>query len=421
MIDEYPILAALAASAEGATVMRGIGELRVKESDRIAVMAAGLAACGVGVEEEPRRPDRPRRGPGGVAGGATVRPGDHRIAMSVPLSSASPRRRRSPSTTRHDRHQLPRLRAADARARRAGARRHDLHRRRRRAGRLGQGHDRPRGGGALRPAHLDTGLLYRAVGVQALEDGHGVLDPHGRPSSPGGWRRTRWRATTCGPARAGQAASGRGPARGARGAARLPAALRPARGRRGARRARHRHGDRPEAPAKLFVTASARRARRGGRRSSARESVADGARRHPHPRRARRRPRRRADGGGGRRGLARHHRNDYRRGRRSGRRLRATVDFAREGLEPGCPGSAISRRSHRHSERPAEPTAWPATHELENCMPSAPTRDDFAALLDESFELETPEEGTVVKGIVVAIEKDRPSSTSATRPKAASP
>ena len=53
MIDEYPILAVAAAFAEGPTVMRGIGELRVKESDRIALMAAGLAACGVGVEEEP--------------------------------------------------------------------------------------------------------------------------------------------------------------------------------------------------------------------------------------------------------------------------------------------------------------------------------------------------------------------------------
>ena len=41
MIDEYPILAVAAAFAEGPTVMRGIGELRVKESDRIALMAAG--------------------------------------------------------------------------------------------------------------------------------------------------------------------------------------------------------------------------------------------------------------------------------------------------------------------------------------------------------------------------------------------
>jgi 3-phosphoshikimate 1-carboxyvinyltransferase len=85
MIDEYPILAIAAAFAKGATVMRGLGELRVKESDRIALMAAGLAACGVGVEEEPeglvvlgaRGANHP------VAGGAAIPThGDHRIAMS---------------------------------------------------------------------------------------------------------------------------------------------------------------------------------------------------------------------------------------------------------------------------------------------------------------------------------------------------
>ncbi len=80
MIDEYPVLAATAAFAEGATVMRGIGEMRVKESDRIALMAAGLAACGVRVEEEPEG-FTVFGGP--VKGGATVTThGDHRIAMS---------------------------------------------------------------------------------------------------------------------------------------------------------------------------------------------------------------------------------------------------------------------------------------------------------------------------------------------------
>ena len=49
MIDEYPILAVAAAFATGVTRMTGIGEMRVKESDRIALMAAGLSACGVGV------------------------------------------------------------------------------------------------------------------------------------------------------------------------------------------------------------------------------------------------------------------------------------------------------------------------------------------------------------------------------------
>lgn len=80
MIDEYPILAATAAFASGQTVMRGIGEMRVKESDRIALMARGLAACGVAVEEEPEGLIVTG---GPVAGGATVDTAhDHRIAMS---------------------------------------------------------------------------------------------------------------------------------------------------------------------------------------------------------------------------------------------------------------------------------------------------------------------------------------------------
>jgi 3-phosphoshikimate 1-carboxyvinyltransferase len=85
MIDEYPILAVAAAFADGSTYMRGIGEMRVKESDRIALMAAGLAACGVGVEEEPEGliVVGSARGNHPVAGGARVTTkGDHRIAMS---------------------------------------------------------------------------------------------------------------------------------------------------------------------------------------------------------------------------------------------------------------------------------------------------------------------------------------------------
>jgi len=81
MIDEYPILAVVAAFAEGTTTMRGVAELRVKESDRIALMAAGLAACGVRVEEEPDA--LIVHGAGRPRGGAIVTThGDHRIAMS---------------------------------------------------------------------------------------------------------------------------------------------------------------------------------------------------------------------------------------------------------------------------------------------------------------------------------------------------
>ncbi|MCC5985454.1 MAG: 3-phosphoshikimate 1-carboxyvinyltransferase [Rhodobacteraceae bacterium] len=83
MIDEYPVLAALAATAEGATVMRGIRELRVKESDRIDAMARGLEACGVRVEETEDSLTVHGCGAQGVPGGATVESRlDHRIAMS---------------------------------------------------------------------------------------------------------------------------------------------------------------------------------------------------------------------------------------------------------------------------------------------------------------------------------------------------
>jgi 3-phosphoshikimate 1-carboxyvinyltransferase len=85
MIDEYPILAVAAAFAEGPTRMQGIGEMRVKESDRIALMAQGLSSCGVGVEEGPDSLTvvGSVRANHGVAGGARVTThGDHRIAMS---------------------------------------------------------------------------------------------------------------------------------------------------------------------------------------------------------------------------------------------------------------------------------------------------------------------------------------------------
>ena len=81
MIDEYPILAALAATAQGTTMMTGIKELRVKESDRIDAMARGLEACGVRVEET--EDSLTVHGMTNVPGGATVASHlDHRIAMA---------------------------------------------------------------------------------------------------------------------------------------------------------------------------------------------------------------------------------------------------------------------------------------------------------------------------------------------------
>jgi 3-phosphoshikimate 1-carboxyvinyltransferase len=83
MIDEYPVLSVVAAFATGRTVMRGVKELRVKESDRIDAMARGLEACGVRIEEDEDTLIVHGMGPGGVPGGATCATHiDHRIAMS---------------------------------------------------------------------------------------------------------------------------------------------------------------------------------------------------------------------------------------------------------------------------------------------------------------------------------------------------
>jgi 3-phosphoshikimate 1-carboxyvinyltransferase len=80
MIDEYPVLAVAAACAGGATRMRGLEELRVKESDRLAAVAAGLAACGANCEIE--GDDLIVHG-GPVPGGGPVETEmDHRIAMA---------------------------------------------------------------------------------------------------------------------------------------------------------------------------------------------------------------------------------------------------------------------------------------------------------------------------------------------------
>jgi 3-phosphoshikimate 1-carboxyvinyltransferase len=82
MIDEYPILAIAAAFAEGDTVMDGIGELRVKESDRIALTAAGLRACGVLVDEHPEGMIVHGLGAAPKGGALVTTHGDHRIAMA---------------------------------------------------------------------------------------------------------------------------------------------------------------------------------------------------------------------------------------------------------------------------------------------------------------------------------------------------
>jgi 3-phosphoshikimate 1-carboxyvinyltransferase len=93
MIDEYPVLSVVAAFSSGRTVMRGVKELRVKESDRIDAMARGLEACGVTVEEEEDVLIVHGMGPGGVPGGAVCATHlDHRIAMSFLVAGMAAKR-----------------------------------------------------------------------------------------------------------------------------------------------------------------------------------------------------------------------------------------------------------------------------------------------------------------------------------------
>jgi len=89
MIDEFPVLAAAAACAEGTTRMTGLAELRVKESDRLSTIARGLEACGVQVEEGDdwlaiRGAGGPPPGGGSIATGL-----DHRIAMAFLVLGAA--------------------------------------------------------------------------------------------------------------------------------------------------------------------------------------------------------------------------------------------------------------------------------------------------------------------------------------------
>ncbi|WP_395505111.1 bifunctional prephenate dehydrogenase/3-phosphoshikimate 1-carboxyvinyltransferase [Ectopseudomonas hydrolytica] len=83
-IDEFPVLFVAAACAEGRTVLRGAEELRVKESDRIQVMADGLITLGVKAEPTP---DGIIIEGGSIGGGEVWAHGDHRIAMSFSVAS----------------------------------------------------------------------------------------------------------------------------------------------------------------------------------------------------------------------------------------------------------------------------------------------------------------------------------------------
>jgi len=87
-IDEFPVLFVAAAAARGTTLVSGAAELRVKESDRIAVMAAGLRTLGI---EADQRPDGLRIVGGQLGSGAVDSHGDHRVAMAFAIAALKAR------------------------------------------------------------------------------------------------------------------------------------------------------------------------------------------------------------------------------------------------------------------------------------------------------------------------------------------
>ncbi len=164
-IDEFPVLFVAAACAEGRTVLRGAEELRVKESDRIQVMADGLQACGVKAEPTP---DGIVIDGGPIGGGEVWAHGDHRIAMSFSVASLRATRADPHPRLRQRGHVVPQLprpvrRGRCARGRRRANERRSRHHRR--TERLGQGHHRRSAG---RQAGLEAAGFRRALSPAGL-------------------------------------------------------------------------------------------------------------------------------------------------------------------------------------------------------------------------------------------------------------
>ncbi len=175
MIDEYPILAVLAAFAEGETVVSGAEELRVKESDRIAAICSMLRANGVDVEERADGFVIQGCGPGGVPGGGTVEARhDHRIAMSALVMGTAAR-----SPVAVDDVAMIATSYPDffAHIKSLGA---DIHRDMVVAidgtTASGKGTMAKRIAEAFGLPYLDTGLLYRGVAAAAIRDGIDMAD-----------------------------------------------------------------------------------------------------------------------------------------------------------------------------------------------------------------------------------------------------
>ncbi|HEV2146386.1 MAG TPA: 3-phosphoshikimate 1-carboxyvinyltransferase [Longimicrobiaceae bacterium] len=177
MIDEVPVLAVLAARAEGETRITGASELRIKESDRIAVLVENLRALGVDAEELPdglvvRGSDRPLEGEVRTAG-------DHRVAMAFGILAALPGNRIRVDDPACADVSFPgywgvldALAGSAARAEGAAPRRPDG---------IVVAIDGPAGSGksstakaaaaALGYRHLDSGAFYRAITLAALRAG----------------------------------------------------------------------------------------------------------------------------------------------------------------------------------------------------------------------------------------------------------
>ena len=114
MIDEYPVLAVAAAFAEGATVMRGLKELRVKEIRPPRRDGGNAAVNGVERRDRRRRPHRPRPRPCPAGGGLVATHMDHRIAMSALVMGLAADRPVTDRRRRLHRDELSGLRRHDA-------------------------------------------------------------------------------------------------------------------------------------------------------------------------------------------------------------------------------------------------------------------------------------------------------------------
>ena len=117
MIDEYPVLAVAAAFAEGETLMQGLDELRVKESDRLSAVADGLKANGLDCSEgEVSLAVRGRPDGKGLGGGTVETHLDHRIAMAFLVMGLATERPVTVDDRIDDRHQLSGVHGPDERA-----------------------------------------------------------------------------------------------------------------------------------------------------------------------------------------------------------------------------------------------------------------------------------------------------------------